>query len=124
MMTPPDVTQLVVLGTADRRPASLTGIVEAAQTLAPLDWQPTSDTIVATVERALARGLMVADLSSPQAESVLRTTPLGRSHILALMRAPVPRLPGSFVRTCMCVKACFLDRLPVLERSERAAQLA
>lgn len=123
MMTPSDVTQLVVLGAADRVPTSLAEVVETARTLAPFDWQPTADTIEATVERALIGRLIEFDRSSTPDRSVLRTTPLGRLRLLELLRLPTPQATGGFVRTCLSAKACFLDHLPLLERGGQAAEL-
>ena len=52
-MEPSDLALLVVLGTADSGPTSLEEIAGVARLLAPMDWQPTTDTIEACVERAI-----------------------------------------------------------------------
>jgi hypothetical protein len=124
MMTPSDVTQLAVLGIADRCPTTLTEIVETARTLAPLDWQPTTDTIHATVERSVERRLAECHTPSTPGGGVLQTTPCGRIRILELLRTPLPAATGGFLRTCISVKACFLDHVPLLERGDLAFELA
>lgn len=122
-MTPSDVALLVVLGVADRGPASLEQIVETARTIAPLDWQPTTDAIQTAAERAFAHGM--ANLESIASERrKLRTTPVGRERITELLRTPMPQLTSGFLRTCMAVKLCFLDHLPLPERNEHATELA
>ena len=122
-MTPSDLALLVVLGVADRGPTSLQRIVETARTIAPMDWQPTTDALQATAERAINGGLAVVELA-PSEVAKLRTTPLGRTQMTELLRQPMPQLTGGFVRTCMAVKLCFLDYLPLPERSEHADELA
>ena len=52
-LEPSDLALLIVLGTADRNPVSLAEIASTAKLLAPQDWQPTTETIGAAVERAL-----------------------------------------------------------------------
>lgn len=123
-MGPSDLALLVVLGTAERGPVSLKEIVATARLLAPQDWQPTTETIGGAAERAVADGLatVVGDALSP--EAALETTHLGRDRMVALLRKPIPRSSGGFIRSCMCAKACFLDCLPYPERGGHAGELA
>lgn len=58
------------------------------------------------------------------ATTALATTPLGRTRLIDLLRKPIPRSTGAFIRTCMTVKLCFLDALTQPERGDHADLLA
>lgn len=121
-MEPSDLVLLVVLGTAGRAPTSLKEVAATARLLAPQDWQPTADTICGAVRRALADDLVT--MSGTGAATTLKTTPLGRLCLVDLLRKPIPRSTGGFIRTCMSVKLSFLDVLPQPERGAHADELA
>lgn len=135
-LEPSDLVLLVVLGTAGRAPVPIAEVVATARLLAPRDWQPTTDTICSAVERGLADGLIAtadqpADRSGDRnadrnagAATALMTTPLGRQHLMGLLRKPIPRSTGAFIRACMTVKLCFLDALTQPERGDHADLLA
>jgi hypothetical protein len=139
-LEPSDLVLLVLLGTADRAPVPIPEVVVTARRLAPRDWQPTTDTICSAVTRALADGLIatvnrnaghpagqLGDRNvdhSAGAATVLATTPLGRQRLMALLRKPIPRSTGAFIRACMTVKLCFLDALAQPERGDHADLLA
>ncbi|MGF1639786.1 MAG: hypothetical protein ACFCUO_02435 [Rhodospirillales bacterium] len=122
-MEPSDVTLLIALGTAGRAPASFADIVAAAKEVAPADWQPTVDTLRATVERAIMDGLIAPRSHDADRQTVLSTTPSGRLRIVALLRKPIPRASGGFVRTCMSAKLWSLDHLPPPERGDHVRGL-
>ena len=116
-MEPSDLALLVVLGTADAGSASLKDITEAARSLAPMDWQPTAETMRACVARALVKGLLQpVDGSGGDAGSALATSAAGRAVIVELLRRPIARTNGGFIRACMSAKLCFLHHLPPTER--------
>lgn len=121
-LQPADLVLLVVLGTAGRAPVPLRELAAAARLLAPQDWQPTTETICNAVRRALAGGLATirGETSAPRLEA----TPLGRVRLAELLRRPIPRPTGGFVRACMSAKLCFLDHLPQPERGDLAEELA
>jgi hypothetical protein len=121
-LSPRDLALLVVLGTAGRAPAPLEDIVAAAKSLAPRDWQPTRETIGGAVARALGEGSL--RLSGTGLETVVTTSPHGRSRLADLLRQPIPRWTGGFARACMSAKLSFLDALAQPERGDRAEDLA
>jgi len=121
-LSPNDLVLLVALGTAGRAPAPLEDIVATAKSLAPRDWQPIRETICAAGTRALAERSLT--LSGTGLEAVLATSPRGRSRLADLLRQPIPRWTGGFVRACMSVKLSFLDALAQPERGDQAEDLA
>lgn len=123
-MHPSDLAMLVVLGTAHGYPASPEAVATAARQLAPQDWQPTGDIIGSAIERAIARGLVTGGREPDAATAAVQTTPLGHLRIVDLLRKPIPRSTGGFVRACATAKLCFLHHLPQTERSDHAEQLA
>ncbi len=123
-MDPADILLLVVLGTADSGPTTLDEITAAARLVAPFDWHPTAEVIRASAEGALRDGLVVVVDRTPAPGARLETTAAGRARIKALLRKPVPRLPGGFARTCLSLKVCFLHALPQPERGSEGRTLA
>ena len=117
---------LVVLAIADNGRVSLDDVTEVARLLAPsTDWQPTAETIGACVERAIARGLLrPVESSCPDNRMTLETTSAGRMVIVDLLRRPIARSSGGYMRACMSIKLCFLHYLPSTERSAQSDQLA
>lgn len=124
-MEPSDLALLVVLGTADAGPASLEDIAEVARSLAPLDWQPTADTMAACAERALVKGL-VRPVGESRGDSgmALETTSSGRAVIVELLHRPIARTSGGFIRACMSAKLCYLHHLSPPERTAESETLA
>jgi hypothetical protein len=122
-MDPSDVALLFILGTADAAPARFDDICAAARYVAPDDWQPTSEVMRASVERAVGDGLLFLCSDEATGVQMLETTLLGRSAILGLLRKPIPAGAGGFARTCMTVKLCFLHHLPPLARQAESAAL-
>jgi putative AphA-like transcriptional regulator len=124
-MEPADLALLVVLGTADAGPASLEDIAEVARLLAPMDWQPTTDTIRACVERAIAQGLLQpVDSNEADIRTALETTSAGQATIVELLRRPIAQTSGGFIRACMSAKLCFLHHLPLPQRGTESETLA
>lgn len=122
-MDPSDVALLFILGSADPGPARFEDICAAARYVAPQDWQPTSEVIRASAERAIRDGLLFLCRTEGVGADALETTRLGRAMILALLRKPIPGGGGSFPRTCMTVKLCFLHLLPPPARTAEGAAL-
>jgi hypothetical protein len=122
-MDPADVALLFILGSAEPAPARFEDICAAARYVAPQDWQPTSEVMRASTERAIRDGLLFLCSGEGDAADALETTRLGRTMILTLLRKPIPGGGGSFPRTCMTVKLCFLHLLPPPARHAEAATL-
>jgi hypothetical protein len=120
------VVLLAVLAAADNGPASLEDVAEVARLLAPsTDWQPTTETIGTCVERAIDRGLLrPVERGCADDRMVVETTSAGRTVIVELLRQPIGRSSGGYMRACMSVKLCFLHYLPSTERSAQSDQLA
>ena len=123
-MQPSDLALLVVLGSACGCPASPEVIAGSAKQLAPQDWQPTTDTVGAAIERAIAIGLVTVDDDAKADITAVRTTPLGRLEMIDLLCKPIPYSTGGFVRACMTAKLRFLHHLPKPERTDHAKDLA
>jgi hypothetical protein len=123
-MDPNDVALLLVLGAADECATPIGDICRLARLIAPRDWQPTRDVITAAAEQAIREGLVVMIDDADGTRSALETTNRGRLRAAALLRKPIARTSGSFTRTCMSVKLCFLNLLPLPDRSAEAIALA
>ena len=119
-----DLALLVVLGTADANATPFEDIGPAARLIAPLDWQPTSEVIRAAVERAMRDGLVVKIAGADGVATALQTTGRGRRHAAVLLRKPIPRTSGAFLRACMRAKLGFLHLLSQPGRSAEVAALA
>ena len=123
-LEPSDLALLIVLGTADRNPVSLAEIASTAKLLAPQDWQPTTETIGAAVERALTGRLVALGGEGAISGTGVETTSLGRSRIVDLLFKPIPGSTGGFLRACMAAKLHFLHHVPHPKRSNHAEELA
>lgn len=76
-MTPSDVALLFVLGADDGDDTSFEAICTMARWIAPLDWQPTSDVIGTTVERARRDQLVDVREDGMLGATVVASTPRG-----------------------------------------------
>ena len=123
-MTPSDLSLLLVLGSADSGPATVTEIVSIARYIAPSDWQPTADVIRLAVERAHQGGLVAPGEPTLNGQATWETTLSGRLQICRLLRKPCPPTYGGFTRACMSAKVCLLNYLPQPERHCQARALA
>ena len=78
----------------------------------------------ACVARALVKGLLQpVDGSGGDAGSALATSAAGRAVIVELLRRPIARTNGGFIRACMSAKLCFLHHLPPAERGAESETL-
>ena len=78
----------------------------------------------ACVARALFKGLLQpVDGSGGDAGSALATSAAGRAVIVELLRRPIARTNGGFIRACMSAKLCFLHHLPPAERGAESETL-
>jgi hypothetical protein len=123
-MDPADVASLLVLGSAEGEACAFEEICRIARLIAPHDWQPTTEVMVAAADRALRYGLAVLNEDGDTGTPALKTTERGRDAIFALLRKPIPTGDGSFMRACMSAQLCFLHLLPPPDRSAKAAALA
>jgi Putative AphA-like transcriptional regulator len=77
------------------------------------------------VERAIVKGLLQpVDTNGAGTRIALETTSAGQIAIVELLRRPIARSTGGFIRACMTAKLCFLHHLPLPERGAQGENLA
>lgn len=117
-----DLALLVTLGAVDSGACRLEEITAIARSAAPLDWQPTTDVILAAVETGIGHGWLI--MIHGQSDVDLRITASGREKIIELLGSPISRAKGSLTRAAMSVKLSLLHHLPQPTRSNACLELA
>ena len=122
---PGDLVLLTILGTARGGRTSAQEIVDVAKEIAPDEWQPTGDVIVAGIATSLnARLLRRIESSISDSPVLLEITDIGCRVLRELLHRSLPANRGSFARACVAAKLCFLDDLDPVERSVELERLA
>ncbi len=121
--TPNDTVLFAVLGATRIGHATVAEIAEAAKLLAPGDWQPTGDVIIACVRDAIATGLIRAEVETVEAgPGRLEVTEAGTERLIEMLHASAP-VAGGLGRVCAAMRLCFLVALAPDARDRCVAAL-
>ncbi len=113
---------LAILGVANKESLSAKALIEAARSLAPQAWQPTSDVLRITINRALGlKYLRQAQNNLMAADAPLEITRLGRQRLDGLMAAEPVKISCHAIFITITLQSFFMNEQTYPDRAEVTA---
>lgn len=115
-LSPSAAIDLALLGAVAQRDTGLDRLLEIVACLAGEGWPPAREVVLDRLQRATAAGTVAAHESWVRSVPfVYGLTPKGESHLVHLMRRPIPDRDDADARGAASIKLALLDLLGAID---------